>query len=176
MFQASTSLFEKKFLLVSSLAACGLRFTLGGLRYRFSATIKIIQQLSILNYPGSECFHPGSPSKIFSVSSQNIFSKLSEIWSGLFIPDPVPDFLPIPDPGVKKAPVPDPDPQHTVWPWHLSSWYLGSDSVARRPAQHHRRIRGGGRQGTRRPGRYSSQARGIVNLKYEIPAFSCILV
>ncbi len=35
-------------------------------------------------------------------------SKLSEVWSGLFIPDPDPDFLPIPDPGpgVKKAPVP----------------------------------------------------------------------
>ncbi len=26
-------------------------------------------------------------------------SKLSEIWSGLFIPDPDPDFLPIPDSG-----------------------------------------------------------------------------
>ncbi len=26
-------------------------------------------------------------------------SKLSEIWSGLFIPDPDPDLLPIPDPG-----------------------------------------------------------------------------
>jgi hypothetical protein len=37
-----------------------------------------------------------------------IVSKLSEIWSGLFIPDPDPDFLPIPDPGpgVKKASVP----------------------------------------------------------------------
>jgi hypothetical protein len=31
-------------------------------------------------------------------------SKLSEIGSGLFIPDP--DFLPIPDPGIKKAPDP----------------------------------------------------------------------
>ncbi len=35
-------------------------------------------------------------------------SKLSEMWSGFFIPDPEPDFLLIPDPGVKKAP----DPQH----------------------------------------------------------------
>ncbi len=33
-------------------------------------------------------------------------SKLSEILSGLFVPDPDPDFLPIPDPGVKKAPDP----------------------------------------------------------------------
>jgi hypothetical protein len=40
-------------------------------------------------------------------------SKLSEILSGLFIPDPDPDLLPIPDPGVKKAPDPGsgiPDP------------------------------------------------------------------
>ncbi len=35
-----------------------------------------------------------------------MFSKLLEIWSGLFIPDPDPDFLPIPDPEVKKAPDP----------------------------------------------------------------------
>jgi hypothetical protein len=33
-------------------------------------------------------------------------SQLLEILSGLFIPDPDPDFLPIPDPGVKKAPDP----------------------------------------------------------------------
>ncbi len=35
-------------------------------------------------------------------------SKLWEIWSGLFIPDPDPDFLPILDTGSKgqKAPVP----------------------------------------------------------------------
>ncbi len=41
-------------------------------------------------------------------------SRLLEIPSGLFIPDPDPDFLPIPDPGVKKAPDPGvkkaPDP------------------------------------------------------------------
>jgi hypothetical protein len=29
-----------------------------------------------------------------------------EIGSGLFFPDPDPNFLPIPDPGVKKAPDP----------------------------------------------------------------------
>ncbi len=38
-------------------------------------------------------------------------SKLSEIWSGLFIRILI---LPIPDPGVKKAP--DPDPQHCSLP------------------------------------------------------------
>jgi hypothetical protein len=37
-------------------------------------------------------------------------SKLSEIWSGLFIPDQDHDFLPIPDPGVKKAPDPGSGP------------------------------------------------------------------
>ncbi len=30
-------------------------------------------------------------------------SKFSEIWSGLFIPDPDPEFLPTPDPGVKNG-------------------------------------------------------------------------
>ncbi len=47
-------------------------------------------------------------------ANQKIVSKLSEIWSGLFIPDPDPDFYPsrIPDPGVKKVP----DPQHwNIW-------------------------------------------------------------
>jgi hypothetical protein len=52
--------------------------------------------------------HPrfGSASKNLSILTQKIVSKLSKIWSGLFIPDPDPDFfffLPIPDPGVKKA-------------------------------------------------------------------------
>jgi hypothetical protein len=49
-------------------------------------------------------FHPGSASKNLSILTQNIVSKLSEKWSGLFIPDP--DFYPsrIPDPGVNKAP------------------------------------------------------------------------
>ncbi len=54
--------------------------------------------------------HPGSefiPSRIriknFKYLTQKSISKLSEIWSGLFIPDPDPDFLPIPDPGVRKA-------------------------------------------------------------------------
>jgi hypothetical protein len=37
---------------------------------------------------------------------KKMVSKLSEIWSGLFIPDPDPDFLSIPDPGVKKPPDP----------------------------------------------------------------------
>ncbi len=51
---------------------------------------------------------PVSASKNLSTLTQKIVSKLSEIWSGFFIPDPDPDFLPsrIPDPGVKKAPDP----------------------------------------------------------------------
>ncbi len=55
---------------------------------------------------GPNFFHPGSASKNLSMLTQTNFSKLSEIRSGLFIPDPDPDFLPIPDPGVKKAPDP----------------------------------------------------------------------
>jgi len=65
----------------------------------------------------------------------------SDIWSGLFIPDPDPDFLPIPDPGSrcqKRHRMPDPQHWQEVgltsdvnlmtltsrfWPtlWHLSS-------------------------------------------------------
>ncbi len=44
--------------------------------------------------------------KEFKYFNPKIVSKLSEIWSGMFIPDPDLDFLPIPDPGVKKAPDP----------------------------------------------------------------------
>jgi hypothetical protein len=46
----------------------------------------------------------GSAAKNLSILTPKIVSKLSEIRSGLFTPDPDPDFLPIPDPGVKKAP------------------------------------------------------------------------
>ena len=51
-------------------------------------------------------FHPGSASTNLSILTQKMVSKIQEIWSGLFIPDPDPDFLPIPDPRVKKAPDP----------------------------------------------------------------------
>ncbi len=61
--------------------------------------------------PDPNFSHPGSRIRIkelkYSMLAQTIVSKLSEIWSGLFIPDPDPVFLPIPDPGVKTA-----DPQH----------------------------------------------------------------
>ncbi len=49
--------------------------------------------------------HPGSgtaPKQVFL--PLKTVSKLSEIWSGMFIPDP--DFFPVPDPGVKEAPDP----------------------------------------------------------------------
>ncbi len=41
----------------------------------------------------------GSASKNLSILTQEMVSKLSEMWFGLFIPDPDPDFLPMPDPG-----------------------------------------------------------------------------
>jgi hypothetical protein len=59
-------------------------------------------------HPGSRILDPGSASKNLSFLPQKIVSILSEIWSGLFLPDPDPDFfypsrilffLPIPDPG-----------------------------------------------------------------------------
>ncbi len=53
--------------------------------------------------PDPNSFHHGSASKNLSILTQKTVSKLSGIWSVLFIPDPDPDFLPIPDAGVKKA-------------------------------------------------------------------------
>jgi hypothetical protein len=79
-------------------------------------------------YPGSEFFpipdpesrvkkisDPGSGSASksnLSILTQKIVSKLSEIWSGMIIPDPDLDFLPIPDPGSKRHRIPDPNLQH----------------------------------------------------------------
>ncbi len=40
--------------------------------------------------PDTNFFHPGSASKNLSILTQNIVSKLSEIWSWLVIPDPYP--------------------------------------------------------------------------------------
>ncbi len=62
--------------------------------------------------PDPNFFHPGSrvqgekDSRIpdpyshqrISILTQKVVSKLSEIWSGMFIPDPDLDFLPIPNP------------------------------------------------------------------------------
>jgi hypothetical protein len=67
-----------------------------------------IRFISIPN-PGSDFFPSRIRIKEFLYLTQKLFFKLSEIWSGLFILDPDPDFLTIPDPGVKKAPEPDPE-------------------------------------------------------------------
>jgi hypothetical protein len=59
--------------------------------------------------PGSERFwipNPHPHQRITVYLSQKIVFKLSEIWSGIFIPDSDLDFVPIPDSGVKKAPDP----------------------------------------------------------------------
>ncbi len=56
---------------------------------------------------------PGFTSKNLSILTQKRVSKLSEIWSRLFIPDPDPDFLPVPGP--KRHWIPDLDPQHWLF-------------------------------------------------------------
>ncbi len=48
--------------------------------------------------------------KNLRIFNTKIVSKLSEIWSVMFIPEPDLDFLPIPDPRVKKANAGDPNP------------------------------------------------------------------
>ncbi len=61
-------------------------------------------QIEIFSIPDPNFFHPESASKNLSILTQEIVFDLSEIWSGWFILDPDPDFLPIADQGVKKAP------------------------------------------------------------------------
>jgi hypothetical protein len=87
--------------------------------------------------PGTKFFHPGSRIRIkeFKYFTQNIVSKLSEIWSGLFNPDPDSSgtlhhgiiFYPswIPDPGNKKAP--DPGSSSAT----RSAWIQGRDTMVR---------------------------------------------
>ncbi len=70
--------------------------------------------------PDSNVFHPGSRirNKEFKYFNLNNFSKLSEIWSGLFIPDPDHNFFKfIPNPGSRGQKgtgcrIPDPHTQH----------------------------------------------------------------
>ncbi len=72
---------------------------------------------------GSEFFYPGSWVKKAPENpdpqqrtflTQKIETKVSKIWSGMFIPDPESQIwsFSIPDPGVKKHRIPDQDPQH----------------------------------------------------------------
>jgi len=72
-------------------------------------------RIRIFFYPGSEFFpDTGSASKNFSILTQKIVSKLSEIWSGLFTPDTDPDFYPSRIQGSKRHRIPVPDSQHCV--------------------------------------------------------------
>jgi hypothetical protein len=60
-------------------------------------------------------FHPGSLSKNLTILTQKMVSQVSVLWSGLFIPDSDPDFLPIPDPRVTKAPDPGSGSATSIW-------------------------------------------------------------
>ncbi len=84
------------------------------LKYNNSLKLPVLRIRDV--YPGSRIrfffiLDHGSASKNLSILNQKNVSKLSEIWSGLFIPDLDRGsgfFYPswIPDPGVKKAPDP----------------------------------------------------------------------
>ncbi len=68
--------------------------------------------------PGSKKI-PGSASKNLTILTQKMVSKLSEIWSGMFVTDPDLIFLPIPDPRSRSqkgtgSRIRDPDPQHCL--------------------------------------------------------------
>ncbi len=61
---------------------------------------------------------PGSASENLSIWSQKIVYKLSEISSGLFIPNPDTDFFTLPGSriqGSKRHRIPDPDPQQSFF-------------------------------------------------------------
>jgi hypothetical protein len=64
--------------------------------------------LSRIPDPSFSIQDPGSIQEFKYFNPKKMVSELSEIRSGLFIPDPDPGFYPslIPDPGVKKAPDP----------------------------------------------------------------------
>ncbi len=95
-------------------------------------------------YPGSRIRiririfpHPRIRIKEFKYLTQKIVSKLREIWSGLFIPDPDPYFLPIPDPGSRGQKGTGfwiPDPHHWyhvihVWVVDLIFWMSMKQSI-----------------------------------------------
>jgi hypothetical protein len=69
----------------------------------FRIRIFSIPDPGVKKIPGSGT---ASASKNLSILTQKCVSKLSEISSGMFIPDPDLDFLPIPDPEIKKTPDP----------------------------------------------------------------------
>jgi hypothetical protein len=69
--------------------------------------------------PESDFFHPGSrvkkipdPRNESEFLALNIFPKLSEKFSGMFIPDTGSGFVPSLIQGSKKHRIPNPDPQH----------------------------------------------------------------
>ncbi len=88
-----------------------------------SSNVKIWTVLRIRDkHPGSRipdpnCSNSGSRIRIkeFKYFNQKIVPKLSEIWSGLLIPDPDPDFNPSWIQRSKRHRTPDPDPQHWIW-------------------------------------------------------------
>ncbi len=65
-------------------------------------------RIRIFSIPDPNFFHPRSASKNVSILTPTNFSKHSEIWSGLFIPDPDHDFYPSQIPGSKRHRIPDP--------------------------------------------------------------------
>ena len=68
-------------------------------------------------YPGSRAKKirgSASASNNLSILTLKIVSKITVIWSGMFIPDPDVDFLPVPEPESRgqRHRIPDPHPQH----------------------------------------------------------------
>ncbi len=62
-------------------------------------------------FPVTDLGYEFFPSRILDPLNPKKVSKLSEIWSGLFIPDPDPDFYPSRIPGLKGTGFRIPDPE-----------------------------------------------------------------
>ncbi len=88
-----------------------------------------LPRIHIFSIPDLIFFHPGFVLKNSSILTQKIVTKLSEIWSGLFIPDPDPDFLPIPNPRSRGKKATGTRIRNTAW---KASWEQKADRLSDR--------------------------------------------
>jgi hypothetical protein len=75
--------------------------------------------------PDFPILDPG-PESALKISTQNIVSKLSEICSGMFMPDPASDFFHSGSGNQrsKRHRIPDPDPKHSLLVEHYFAFFI----------------------------------------------------
>jgi hypothetical protein len=100
---------------ITATVSFGMGVDKASVRYRY-----LLGFCQFIQDPGPNFFHPGS--EFFAIldagfTSKNLSiltKKILFLRSGLFIPDPDPDFLPSRIQGSKRHRIPDPDPQHWI--------------------------------------------------------------